>query len=230
MGLAICHRLTQLGARATCIGDYNMSNEATIVKDLQKHGSDTEILTTQLNVASSSSVNAWYSRIISKYGALDGVVNSAGVAQKVGGREQPELLGETDEEWERIMGINLNGVFFSTRSAAKAMVALPKAPRSIVNIASLAAWLNSPGVYAYSTSKRAVAGLTPSMAKDLQPFGIRLNTILPCMSIPCMQPSVCQSHNIPRDRTDNFLLQPLHPRPCLANSSICPRMERCHQL
>jgi len=182
MGLATCKRLVSLKARAVCIGDFNSSNFEEVTQKLKELNANTEILTTKLDVSSSASVNAWYDEIIAKYSALDGVVNCAGLPQKVGGRTPPNILEETDEMWERIVGVNLNGIFYSTRAATKAMVALPKSPRSIVNIGSISGILHSGGCYAYGTSKRAVVGLTPAFAKDLTPFGIRVNGILPCES------------------------------------------------
>jgi chanoclavine-I dehydrogenase len=64
----------------------------------------------------------------------------------------------------------------------RAMVALPLAPRSIVNVASLASVLHTPDAYAYGASKRACASFSSSVAKDVLDFGIRVNTVSPGMS------------------------------------------------
>jgi chanoclavine-I dehydrogenase len=79
------------------------------------------------------------------------------------------------------MSVNIDGIMFSTREQVRAMVALPLAPRSIVNVASLASVLHTPDAYAYGASKRACASFSSSVAKDVLDFGIRVNTVSPGM-------------------------------------------------
>jgi len=179
MGLATCRILAQSKARAISIGDFQDANFEAIKKELKSINASTEIQTFKVDVASSSSVAAWIQGVISTFGTLDGCVNAAGIAQTVGVRESPTVLEETDETWRRTMGINLDGVFFCSREQIRAMVALPKAPRSIVNIASIAALVHGADTYGYSTSKAGVVHLTKSIAKDVLPHGIRVNSISP---------------------------------------------------
>ena len=181
MGLATGVRLARANAKAICIGDFNSQALEGARDQLLAANSKTEVLTTKVDVSSSSSVQGWINEIIEKFGALDGAVNCAGVAQKVMARKSPTILEETDETWEHTIGVNLNGVFFSTRAEVQAMVKLDKAPRSIVNIASMASMVHGPDCYAYGVSKRAVASLSTSVSKDVLPFGIRVNTVSPCM-------------------------------------------------
>lgn len=181
MGLATGLRLARANVRAICIGDFNAQTLDGARDQILAANSKTEVLTTKIDVSSSSSVQGWINDIIEKFGTLDGAVNCAGVAQKVMARKSPTILEETDETWERTIGVNLNGVFFSTRAEVQAMVKLDKAPRSIVNIASMASMVHGPDCYAYGVSKRAVASLSTSVSKDVLPFGIRVNTVSPCM-------------------------------------------------
>jgi len=179
MGLATCRLLAQSKARAISIGDFQDANFEAIKKELQSINGSTEVHTFKVDVSSSASVAAWIESIISTFGALDGTVNAAGIAQPVGVRKSPAVLEETDETWRRTMGINLDGVFFSTREQIRAMIALPKAPRSIVNIASIAAMVHGPDTYGYSTSKASVVHFSQSVAKDVLSHGIRVNAISP---------------------------------------------------
>ncbi|KAJ9662021.1 hypothetical protein H2198_001563 [Neophaeococcomyces mojaviensis] len=179
MGLATGLRLARANVRAICIGDFNAQTLDGARDQILAANSKTEVLTTKIDVSSSSSVQGWINDIIEKFGTLDGAVNCAGVAQKVMARKSPTILEETDETWERTIGVNLNGVFFSTRAEVQAMVKLDKAPRSIVNIASMASMVHGPDCYAYGVSKRAVASLSTSVSKDVLPFGIRVNTVSP---------------------------------------------------
>jgi chanoclavine-I dehydrogenase len=179
MGLATARRLAGLKARGIAIGDFNTKNFEQVRKDLLKINPEMKVLTSKLDVSSSSSVSSWITEILDTFGALDGAVNAAGVPQTVGARKAPTILEENDETWERTIGINLNGVFFSTRAQIKAMVSLPKAPRSIVNISSMASLVHGADVYAYGVSKVAVASFTTSVSKDVLSFGIRVNTVSP---------------------------------------------------
>jgi chanoclavine-I dehydrogenase len=179
MGAATARLLCQRGAAAVCIGDYNDQNFSTLDKELSAISPSTKIMTTKLDVSSSSQVKAWIESVVSAFGRLDGCANVAGVPQVVGARKKPTILEETDETWRRTMSVNLDGVMYCTREEVRAMVGLPKEPRSIVNVASLASVLHTPDAYAYGASKRACASLSSSVAKDVLDFGIRVNTVSP---------------------------------------------------
>ena len=179
MGLATCRMLVQAKAKAVCIGDFNESSFETVRGELKKINPDTEIETTKLDVSSSSSVTSWISGVVKKFGQLDGAVNAAGIAQQVGARKSPAILSESDDMWKRTIGVNLEGVFYSCREQIKVMMDLPKSPRSIVNIASIASLLHGPDCFAYGVSKAGVAYLTASLAKDVAQYGIRVNAVSP---------------------------------------------------
>jgi len=192
MGAATCKLLAQRGAAGICIGDWNTKNFTTVEKEIKAINPSTKVLLTKLDVSSSSEVDAWIGEIISKFGRLDGAANVAGVPQVSGGRDpnKPAVLGETNEMWKRIMGVNIDGIFFCTRAEVKAMIELPKTelPRSIVNVASLASLLHTPDAYAYGTSKAANAHFSSSVARDVLPYGIRVNTVSPGATNTPMMP------------------------------------------
>lgn len=179
MGLATCRMLAQAKAKAICIGDFNEASFGSVRAELQEINAETQVETTKLDVSSSTSVASWISGVVQKFGALDGAVNAAGIAQQVGARKSPAILSETDDTWKRTLGVNLEGVFFCCREQIRAMVDLPKAPRSIVNIASIASLLHGPDCFGYGVSKSGVAYLTASLAKDVAPHGIRVNAVSP---------------------------------------------------
>jgi len=179
MGLATARRLARAKAKAIAIGDYNDKPFEEVQKELQSINPEVKVQLTKLNVASSKEVNAWIESIVDTFGGLDGAVNAAGVAQALGARQPPAILAESDEEWTRVRGVNLDGVFFCNRAQIKAMIALPKKPRSIVNIASMAAFIHGPDCYSYGISKAGVAYMTAGLAKDVLSFGIRVNTVSP---------------------------------------------------
>ena len=101
-----------------------------------------------------------------------GGANLAGVS----GSGTINLEQETDDEWDRVVRINLGGV----KNALRAQLQ-HRNPRgaSIVNASSIGARIGSPGNAAYSASKAAVSGLTKSVAREMGPHGVRVNAIAP---------------------------------------------------
>ena len=105
---------------------------------------------------------------------LDILVCSAGVA---GDSVNTEEI--SDDEWNRVLSINLNGVFYANRAAVRKMK--PAGYGRIVNIASIAGKEGNPMAAAYSASKAAVIGVTKSIGKDVAGSGVLVNCIAPAV-------------------------------------------------
>lgn len=106
-----------------------------------------------------------------RFGRIDALVNSAGV----GGGEP--ILEATLEGWRRVIGINLDGTFLGVRHVAPAMAAAGRG--SIINLSSILGKVGLPGASAYCASKGGVALLTKSVALELAPLGVRVNSVHP---------------------------------------------------
>ena len=184
MGAATCRILAQRGARGVCVGDISSQGFAALTESIAKINPSTEVQCTVLDVTSPDSIGKWLNGIVERFGDLHGAANVAGLPQPIGMRQSPAILEETDEIWSRILGVNLNGVFYCTRAEIAIMKGLPQGHRSIVNVASMASMQHNPDIYAYRTSKAACAHFTQSVAKDTQGLGIRINAVSPGMSIP----------------------------------------------
>lgn len=109
---------------------------------------------------------------ISKFERLDIMVNNAGIGL-VG-----EISSMTDDVWNKVIAVNLNGVFYGTRSAA-AYMKEKKIKGSIINMASILGQVGFRGAGAYCSAKGGVNQLTRTAALELAPYGIRVNSIAP---------------------------------------------------
>ncbi|GGD44084.1 2,5-dichloro-2,5-cyclohexadiene-1,4-diol dehydrogenase [Microbacterium faecale] len=108
---------------------------------------------------------------VEKFGRLDGAFNNAAMGQ--GGK----LDDVSEEELERILDVNVKGVWFCLREELRAM--RPAGGGSIVNVSSIGGYRGSPGFGAYQATKHAVLGLTRTAAHDNGPDGIRVNALAP---------------------------------------------------
>ena len=181
IGASAARLLARRGAGAVCVGDLSTQNFNELKDSIKKINPSTEVHCTSLDVTSSSAVDKWIRNVVSTFGDLHGAANVAGMPQATGARKAPTILEEDEEQWKRILGVNLDGVFYSTKAEVRAMKDLKKADRSIVNVASVASMFHAADSYAYVTSKAACAHFTSSVAKDTFPFGIRVNVVSPGM-------------------------------------------------
>lgn len=108
---------------------------------------------------------------LAQYGRFDVLVNAAGIIVRASGVET------SDEQWQRVMGVNVSGTFFMCRSAIRAMK--PQGSGAIVNFGSIWGDLGAAGVAAYCASKGAVHNLTRALALEHAKDGIRINAVCP---------------------------------------------------
>jgi 3-oxoacyl-[acyl-carrier protein] reductase len=124
----------------------------------------------QLDVSDGLAVSA----AVAEVGPVDILINSAGVI----GPNKP-LWEITDEEWQRTVSVNVNGVFNLCRAVVPAM--REKGWGRVVNIASIAGKEGNPNLAAYSASKGAVIALTKALGKELATTGVLVNAIAPAV-------------------------------------------------
>ncbi|RLK52583.1 SDR family NAD(P)-dependent oxidoreductase [Microbacterium telephonicum] len=106
-----------------------------------------------------------------RFGTLDVLVNNAGIANAA------PIEHLTTEKWNAAIAVNLTGVFFGCRAVVPAMKAQGRG--SIINISSVEGMRGSRGVHAYTAAKFGVRGLSQSLAVELGPAGIRVNSVHP---------------------------------------------------
>jgi meso-butanediol dehydrogenase / (S,S)-butanediol dehydrogenase / diacetyl reductase len=128
----------------------------------------------EMDVASPEGCAALVEHALEVFGRLDVLVNNAAIDAPPGPWDLP------DGEWRRTLGVNLDGVFYASRAAAREMLAAGGG--AIVNIASHAAWMPGADVSpAYGASKAGVLGLTMSFAAQLAGRGVRVNAVAPAL-------------------------------------------------
>jgi NAD(P)-dependent dehydrogenase (short-subunit alcohol dehydrogenase family) len=168
IGEAICKRLADAGA-TIAVADLN-GGAAAETAALLPHNS----FGVRVDVADPASVKAAVAEILRRTGRIDILVNNAGVA----GKSAP-IQDQTDEDFARVMAINVNGVFYFCRAVIPHM--RERKYGRIVNIASIAGKEGNPNMIAYSGSKAAVIGMTKSLGKEVATEGICVNAISPAV-------------------------------------------------
>ena len=168
IGLATARILGREGARLAIL---DRDGERTIAAedDLRREGFD--VMGKTLDVANAMAVDEAFREIAGRFGGeLRVLVNNAGIAEFAGVEES------TLESFQRIMAVNVTGVFLCSKAA---LPLLKPVGGAIVNIASIAGLIGIPHMPAYCASKAAVIGLTRQMAVDYAGFGIRVNFVCP---------------------------------------------------
>lgn len=116
-------------------------------------------------------VRKTFQQVARRYGCVDILVNNAGVS------ESTPFLEYTEEAFDKVMDLNVKGVFNTTRAAVECMAA--RGSGVVLNTSSMVSITGQPSGIAYPASKFAVNGLTVSLARELGPKGIRVNAVAP---------------------------------------------------
>jgi len=153
------------------VADVNMAAAGAVVAEISGAGGTANAQA--MDVADEAAVQAAITATVARYGQLNILVNNAGISQ-VG-----NILETSAEEFDRVMAVNLKGVFLCSKYAVAQMVAQTPPGGVLVNIASVAGMIAVDRRAAYGTSKGGVIALTRSVAMDFVGQGIRANAICP---------------------------------------------------
>jgi len=170
IGRSIALRLAAAGADIAI--NYSRSEKEALQTQKAVEESGVRSLVYKADVADDGQVRAMVGETIKKLGRLDILVNNAGVTYFV---EHADLEGLKGEYWDRIMGVNVKGMFFCCRAAAEE---LKKRKGCIINITSIAGLTGLGSSIAYAASKAAAISLTKSLARVMAPE-VRVNSIAP---------------------------------------------------
>jgi NAD(P)-dependent dehydrogenase (short-subunit alcohol dehydrogenase family) len=177
------------GARVALV-DRNLESALETKNLIEAEGGT--CFTFQADVTREEDCQAFVRATVEAYGRVDVLHNNVGV-----GTGDDGILSLSEQSWDRIMSVNLKGMFLSSRSVLPAM--REQRSGSIINISSIAA-ICSASIVAYKTSKAGVNALTHQIAMDNAKYNIRANVIMPgLMNTPMAIEGISKSRGIPKD-------------------------------
>ena len=153
----------------TVICDVNLEQAEEAAKEIRDMGRDS--IAFKADVTDSGDIQAMMDKILDKYKKLDILINNAGITR------DNLVLRMSEEDWDKVIAVNLKGCFVCTKVAAKVM--LKQHSGKIVNLASIIGIMGNSGQANYAASKAGIIGLTKSVAKELAPRGVCVNAIAP---------------------------------------------------
>jgi NAD(P)-dependent dehydrogenase (short-subunit alcohol dehydrogenase family) len=177
------------GARVVLV-DYNYESAIETQALIEAEGGT--CLPVRADVTREEECAAFVRAAVEAYGRVDVLHNNVGI-----GGSDDEILSLKEESWDRIMSVNLKGMFLSSRSVLPVM--REQRSGSIINISSIAA-ICSTGIVAYKTSKAGVNALTHQIAMENAKYNIRANAIMPgLMNTPMAIEGISKARGIPKE-------------------------------
>jgi 3-oxoacyl-[acyl-carrier protein] reductase len=134
-------------------------------------GQPANVFPTPLDVTAADSVSAAFAETLARFGRLDALINNAGIARDA-------LVAQmSDEDWQRVLEVNLKGAFLCAQAALRPM--LKQRDGHILNISSFGGRVGRAGQANYAASKAGLIGLTQALAKEAGSRNVRVNAVLP---------------------------------------------------
>jgi NAD(P)-dependent dehydrogenase (short-subunit alcohol dehydrogenase family) len=169
MGAATALEFARRGATLTLV-DLNETGAGLIAGQCRAAGAPL-VSVEAGDVSDSGFCDRVIDNVVAKHNSIDVLVTAAGTIHRA------DSLGTSDDDWRRVMGVNVDGMFFLCRAALRHMTAAGSGV--IVNFGSIWGGVGSPGSTAYCVSKGAVHQLTRALALDHAEQGIRVNAVAP---------------------------------------------------
>jgi 3-oxoacyl-[acyl-carrier protein] reductase len=169
IGRAIALKLAEVGATVV-INDVGDSAPAEgVAEEIKKIGRESLVILA--DVSQSTEVASLVDNTVGKYGKVDILINNAGIT-----RDQL-IMRMSDEDWDKVLGINLKGVFVCSKAVLRPM--MRQRWGRIISISSIVGLIGNAGQANYASAKAGIIGLTRTIAKEVASRGITANAIAP---------------------------------------------------
>ena len=169
IGKAIAISLAKEGAEVIINYSSSLENANKVVSEIKAFGGKAYAL--QADISNENSVNELIKTVLDKNNKIDVLVNNAGITK------DGLLMRMKTDDWQKVLDLNLSGVFYCTRAVSRQM--LKQKQGRIINITSVVGLMGNPGQANYSAAKAGVVGLTQSSAKEFASRGITVNAVAP---------------------------------------------------
>lgn len=164
IGAAAVHAMTRAGY---AVAFFYRADEASAAQVTEQTGA----WAIRCDISDSEAVNHAAQQVLTRFHHLDALVNNAGIAQ------QKLFTDVTDQDWHRMLSVNLTGAFYVTRAFLPGMIAQKQG--RIVNIASIWGRVGASCEVPYSAAKAGLIGMSKALAKEVAPSGVTVNCICP---------------------------------------------------
>ncbi len=191
IGSAICRGFANDG-HTIVVADFDREGAERLAKDLGG-----EAVALQVDVGNKESVGRMVEESLNRFGKIDVLLNGAGIMPR------NQVKDITEEEWDRVLRINLKGVFLCSQAVARHMVKINQG--RIVSIASGRGVAGAPGAAHYAASKAGVIAFTKSLATELAPHHVLVNAMAPGVTDTAMS----QAGFTEEERKRRLALSPL---------------------
>jgi len=173
IGKAYCEGLAREGARVV-VADIDAKGAESVAAALGEAGHQALAVTTDVSLEADAENLA--NAAIERFGRIDGLVNNAAIFQRPAMFHGP-IEDMPVEEWDRLMGVNLRGIFLCSRAVIPTMKS--QGSGKIVNVSSGTVSRGTAGTVHYVTSKAGVIGFTRSLAREVGDYNINVNAVAP---------------------------------------------------
>jgi len=172
IGRAFCRRFSREGANVV-VADLDGTSAQVVASAIAAEGGGARAAT--VNVTARAEVDAMISEVLREFGQIDVLINNAGIYPVV------PFWEITDDEWDRVINVNLKGTFLCSQVVARKM--MERKAGKIINISSGTFMVGAPLCAHYVAAKAGIIGLTRAMARELGPYGINVNGIAPGLTM-----------------------------------------------
>lgn len=169
IGRAISLALAQEGAKVCINYFHNKDTAEDVVKQIKENRG--EAISHKADISKLEEVNRMVGAINKQFGRIDILINNAGL------NIDKYLMIMNEEEWDRVIDVNLKGTFNCSKAVSRVMIG--QRSGNIINISSVSAISGTAGQTNYSAAKGGMISFTKSLARELAPFGIRVNALAP---------------------------------------------------